>query len=206
MAKYIGPKCKLSRREGTDLQLKSGVKPLDSKCKIDVPPGQHGAKRARLTGYGTQLRSKQMIKRIYGLLERQFRKYYFEAARSKGATGEVLLQILESRLDNVVYRLGFASTRREARQLVNHKAVLVNDATVNIPSYQIKPGDKISIREKSKAQLRIKAAVEISQVRKPPEWLDVNDKDLSGVFKFYPERSDLPAEYNEQQIVELYSK
>lgn len=206
MARYLGPTCKLSRREGTDLFLKSNARALDSKCKLDTPPGQHGAKKSRLTDYGVQLRAKQMIKRVYGILERQFRKYYKEAARRKGATGEILLQILESRLDNVVYRMGFASTRAEARQLVSHKAILVNGALVNIPSYQVQPGDKIEIREKQKAQLRIKAALDLALQRKFPEWIEVDTKQLAGIYKSIPERHELPSEYNEQKIVELYSK
>jgi small subunit ribosomal protein S4 len=206
MARYLGPTCKLSRREGTDLFLKSGTRALDSKCKLDTPPGQHGAKKSRLTDYGVQLRSKQMIKRVYGILERQFRKYYKEAARRKGATGEILLQLLESRLDNVVYRMGFASTRAEARQLVSHKAVLVNDSVVNIPSYQVQPGDKIEIREKQKGQLRIKQALELAQQKKFPEWIEIDINKLAGIYKSIPERHELPSEYNEQQIVELYSK
>lgn len=206
MARYLGPTCKLARREGTDLHLKSGVKPLDSKCKLDTSPGQHGTKKGRSTDYGLQLRAKQMLKRIYGVLESQFRKYYAEAARSKGATGEVLLQLLESRLDNVVYRLGFAATRAEARQLVSHKSITVNGSIVSIPSYCVKPGDVVAVREKSRGQLRIKAALEYAQQKDLPEWLDRNAGELSGVLKFLPERSDLPAEYNEQKVVELYSK
>lgn len=206
MARYLGPTCKLSRREGTDLFLKSSDRALDSKCKLDTPPGQHGAKKSRLTDYGVQLRAKQMIKRVYGILERQFRKYYKEAARRKGATGEILLQILESRLDNVVYRMGFASTRAEARQMVSHKSILVNGALVNIPSYQVQPGDKIEVREKSREQLRIKAALESAQQRKFPEWIEVDARQFSGIYKTIPERHELPSEYNEQQIVELYSK
>lgn len=206
MAKYIGPKCKLARREGTDLYLKSQARPLDSKCKLDTPPGQHGAKRGRHTDYGVQLREKQKIRRIYGVLERQFRNYYREAARRKGATGEILLQLLESRLDNVVYRMGFASTRAEARQLVNHKSVLVNDKVVSIPSYQVQAGDKVQIREKERKQLRIKAALELAQQKKYPEWIEVEAKDFAGTFKYVPPRGDLPTEYNEHLIVELYSK
>lgn len=207
MAKYIGPKCKLSRREGTDLYLKSGVRSLDSKCKIETPPGQHGAKRGRFTDYARQLREKKKIRRIYGILERQFRNYYKKAARGKGATGEILLQLLECRLDNVVYRMGFGSTRAEARQLVNHKAILVNGKVVNIPSYQVNAGDKIEIRENKRNQIRIKAALELAQQSgRIADWLDVDSKNFSGEFKRIPERSDLPTEYNEQLIVELYSK
>ncbi len=206
MARYIGPKCKLARREGTDLSLKSGVKALDSKCNLQSVPGQHGARRGRLSDYGLQLREKQKVKRIYGLLEGQFKAYYFEASRRKGATGEGLLVQLESRLDNVVYRLGFASTRSEARQLVGHKAILVNGKPVNIPSYQVKPADVISVREKSKSQARIQFALEMAKQRGVPSWVDVDEKKLEGVFKSYPERSDLPSDINEQLIVELYSK
>lgn len=167
MARYIGPKCKLSRREGTDLFLKSGVRALDSKCNIETPPGMHGARRGRLSEYGVQLREKQKVRRIYGVLEKQFRNYYKEAARGKGATGENLLQLLEGRLDNVVYRMGFGSTRAEARQLVSHKAILVNDKSVNIPSYQVRPGDVVSVREKAKNQLRVKGALDLSASRAP---------------------------------------
>jgi small subunit ribosomal protein S4 len=206
MARYIGPKCKLSRREGTDLQLKSGVTAFDKKCKSETPPGQHGARRGRLSDYGVQLREKQKVRRMYGVLEKQFRSYYKEAARQKGATGEVLLQLLESRLDNVVYRIGFGSTRAEARQLVSHKAIQVNGKVVNVPSYQVQEGDVVSIREKSKEQLRIKSALDLAAARAPIEWIDVNVSKLEGQFKQKPDRSDLPAEINESLIVELYSK
>ncbi|MEY8205873.1 MAG: 30S ribosomal protein S4 [Bermanella sp.] len=206
MARYIGPKCKLSRREGTDLFLKSGVRALDSKCKMETKPGVHGAGRGRLSDYGLQLREKQKVRRIYGILEKQFRGYYKEAARVKGATGENLLQLLETRLDNVVYRMGFGSTRAEARQLVSHKAIAVNGQTVNIASYQIKSGDVVAIREKAKAQLRIKGALELASQRSDLAWIDVDSKKLEGTFKAVPERSELSAEINEQLIVELYSK
>jgi len=206
MARYIGPKCKLARREGTDLFLKSGVRPLDSKCKLETPPGQHGARRGRLSDYGTQLREKQKVRRIYGILERQFRNYYAEATRQRGATGEVLLQLLESRLDNVAFRMGFGSTRAEARQLVSHGAVLVNGRSINIPSYQVQPGDVVSVREKAKNQVRIQASVELAQQRGIVPWIDVDPKKMEGTFKARPERSDLPAEINEHLIVELYSK
>ena len=206
MARYIGPKCKLSRREGTDLFLKSGVRALDSKCKAETPPGVHGARRGRLSDYGLQLREKQKVRRIYGILERQFRSYYKEAARLKGATGENLLQLLESRLDNVVYRMGFGATRAEARQIVSHKAILVNGQTVNIPSYQVKAGDIVSVREKAKTQLRIKNALELSSQRGAVEWVDVNSSKMEGTYKAAPERAELSAEINEQLIVELYSK
>jgi small subunit ribosomal protein S4 len=206
MARYIGPKCKLSRREGTDLQLKSGVRSLDAKCKPETAPGQHGARRGRLSDYGVQLREKQKVRRIYGVLEKQFRNYYKEAARLKGATGENLLQLLESRLDNVVYRIGFGSTRAEARQLVSHKGILVNGSVVNIPSYQVKPGDVVSVREKAKKQLRIQAAMSIAEQRGEQVWIEVNTDKLEGTFKSKPERQDLPSEINENLIVELYSK
>jgi len=206
MARYIGPKCKLSRREGTDLQLKSGVRALDAKSKPETAPGQHGARRGRLSDYGVQLREKQKVRRIYGVLEKQFRNYYKEAARLKGATGENLLQLLEGRLDNVVYRMGFGSTRAEARQLVSHKGILVNGSVVNIPSYQVKPGDVVSVREKAKKQLRIQAAVSLAEQRGGSEWIEVNADKLEGTYKSRPERQDLSSEINENLIVELYSK
>mgnify|MGYP003111851656 CR=1 FL=1 len=206
MARYIGPKCKLSRREGTDLFLKSGVRSLDSKCKPESVPGQHGARRGRLSDYGVQLREKQKVRRIYGVLEKQFRNYYKEAARLKGATGENLLQLLESRLDNVVYRIGFGSTRSEARQLVAHKAILVNGQVVNIASYQVKAGDVVSLREKAKKQLRVQSAMALAAQRGEPEWIDVNVEKLEAVYKAAPERQELSAEINENLIVELYSK
>lgn len=206
MARYIGPKCKLSRREGTDLQLKSGVRALESKCKAETAPGMHGARRGRLSDYGVQLREKQKVRRIYGVLEKQFRNYYKEAARLKGATGENLLQLLESRLDNVVYRMGFGSTRSEARQLVSHKGILINGRVVNIPSYQVAAGDVVSVREKAKKQLRIQSAMGLAEQRPDSEWIDVNAEKLEGTFKSKPERQDLPSEINENLIVELYSK
>ncbi|MFQ5659545.1 MAG: 30S ribosomal protein S4 [Gammaproteobacteria bacterium] len=206
MARYLGPKCKLSRREGTDLFLKSRARPLESKCKIDKIPGDQGTRSKRLSDYALQLREKQKLRRIYGVLERQFRRYYKEANRAKGSTGENLLQLLECRLDNVVYRMGFGSTRNEARQLVSHKAVLVNDKSVNIPSYQVNPLDKISIREKSKKQLRIRDALNVSEQYGLPPWVDVNTEKMEGVFKAIPDRSELPQEINEQLVVELYSK
>lgn len=206
MARYLGPKLKLSRREGTDLFLKSGVRAIDSKCKLENAPGQHGARRGRLSDYGLQLREKQKVRRIFGVLERQFRNYYKEAARLKGNTGENLLQLLESRLDNVVYRMGFATTRAEARQLVSHKAIVVNGRVVNIPSFQVKPEDVVSVREKAKKQARIGAALELAEQREKPTWVEVDTKEMSGVFKRHPERSDLSADINEQLIVELYSK
>ncbi|MHA7881313.1 MAG: 30S ribosomal protein S4 [Saccharospirillum sp.] len=206
MARYIGPKCKLSRREGTDLFLKSGVRALDSKCKAETAPGVHGARRGRLSDYGVQLREKQKVRRMYGVLEKQFRNYYQEAARLKGATGENLLQLLEGRLDNVVYRMGFGATRSEARQLVSHKAILVNGAAVNIPSYQVKPGDVVSVREKSKTQLRIQSALDIAASRSPVSWVEVDSKKMEGKFVAKPDRADLSQEINENLIVELYSK
>ena len=206
MARYIGPTCKLSRREGTDLFLKSGVRPRESKGKDETAPGMHGARRGRLSDYGVQLREKQKVRRLYGVLEKQFRGYYKEAARRKGATGENLLQLLESRLDNVVYRMGFASPRAEARQLVSHRAIHVNGQSVNIPSYQVSPNDVVSVREKAKKQLRIQSAVALAENRAPTEWLDVDVKKLEGVFKAMPEREELSSEINENLIVELYSK
>ncbi|NLY57574.1 MAG: 30S ribosomal protein S4 [Gammaproteobacteria bacterium] len=206
MARYIGPKCKLSRREGTDLFLKSGVRALDSKCKLESPPGVHGQRRGRLSEYGTQLREKQKVRRIYGVLERQFSNYYKEAARLKGATGENLPQLLERRLDNVVYRMGFGATRAEARQLVSHKAISVNGKTVNIASYLVSPGDVVAVREKSKNQLRINGALELAAQRGQAEWLQVDAAKKEGVFKSLPARSDLYADINENLIVELYSK
>jgi small subunit ribosomal protein S4 len=196
----------LARREGTDLFLKSGVRSLDSKCKAENIPGQHGARRSRLSDYGVQLREKQKVRRIYGVLEKQFRNYYKEAARQTGATGENLLVLLESRLDNVVYRMGFGSTRAESRQLVSHRAILVNGQSVNIPSYQVSPGDVISLREKSKKQLRIQSSLALAAQRGDPEWIDVSTEKLEGTYKAYPDRADLPAEINESLIVELYSK
>ena len=206
MARYIGPTCKLARREGTDLFLKSGARPLDSKCKAETKPGQHGQGRGRLSDYGVQLREKQKVRRIYGVLEKQFRGYYKEAARRKGATGENLLKLLEIRLDNVVYRMGFGSTRAESRQLVSHKSILVNGQTVNIASYQIKEGDVVAVREKAKTQLRIQNALALASQRAEVEWVDVNADKKEGSFKRVPDRGDLPAEINENLIVELYSK
>ncbi|WP_406665800.1 30S ribosomal protein S4 [Gallaecimonas sp. GXIMD1310] len=206
MARYLGPKLKLSRREGTDLFLKSGVRAIDNKCKLEQPPGQHGARKPRLSDYGVQLREKQKVRRIYGVLEKQFRNYYKEAARLKGNTGENLLQLLEGRLDNVVYRMGFGATRAEARQLVSHKAVMVNGQVVNVPSFQISVNDVVSIREKAKKQARIKAALELADQREKPTWLEVDKDKMEGTYKRLPERTDLSADINEQLIVELYSK
>ena len=206
MARYLGPKLKLSRREGTDLFLKSGVRAIDSKCNLTTAPGQHGARRGRLSDYGLQLREKQKVRRIYGVLEKQFRNYYKEAARLKGNTGENLLQLLESRLDNVVYRMGLASTRAEARQLVSHKAIMLDGRVVNIPSYAVSPEQVIAVREKAKKQARIVAALEVAEQREKPTWVEVDTKKMGGVYKRRPERSDLSADINEQLIVELYSK
>jgi small subunit ribosomal protein S4 len=206
MARYLGPKCKLSRREGTDLFLKSRGKSLENKCKLEQRPGQHGAKRARSSDYAVQLRAKQRLRRIYGILEKQFRNYYKSAAMQKGSTGENLLNLLEGRLDNVVYRMGFASTRAEARQLVSHKAILINSKLTNIPSFQVSPGDTVSIREKAKKQQRIADALAITEQYGFPAWVEVSVKDLSGTFKALPDRVDLGSEINEQLVVELYSK
>ena len=207
MARYIGPKCKLARREGTDLFLKSGAKPLESKCKFTVPPGGiKGERRSRLSDYGMQLREKQKLRRMYGVLERQFSNYYVDAARRTGSTGENLLKLLECRLDNVVYRMGFAATRAEARQLVSHKAVGVNEGTVTIPSYQVKAGDVVAIREKARKQLRIQSALNVAQQVGLPEWVQVDEKQLSGVFRSVPTREDILPDINENLVVELYSK
>ena len=206
MAKYTGPKCRLSRREGVDLQLKSKARALDSKCKADVPPGQFGARGSKLTDYGVQLRMKQLIKRYYGMLERQFHNYYEKAERLKGASGDNLLRLLESRLDNVVYRMGFAATRAEARQLVNHRAIEVNGQVVNIPSYEVAPNDEIAVRESRRKQTRINAALEASKDAVTPEWLTVDTSKMTGVFKRYPEAGEFPPEFKVHLVVELYSK
>jgi small subunit ribosomal protein S4 len=206
MARYLGPRCKLSRREKADLSLTSGVRPLDSKCKLDTAPGMHGARRGRETDYGVQLREKQKLRRIYGILERQFHNYYMKAVRLKGSTGENLLKLLEGRLDNVVYRMGFAATRAEARQMVSHRSILVNDKIVNIPSYIVAPGDVVRIKERSRQQLRIQSALTLAQSRATCEWLDVNQGDLMGVYKRVPDRSELPPDINENLVIELYSK
>jgi small subunit ribosomal protein S4 len=206
MARYTGPKCKLSRREGTDLFLKSGVRPLESKCKLEIPPGGAGQRRPRVSDYGLQLREKQKLRRMYGVLERQFLNYYKRAAQLKGSTGENLLSLLEGRLDNVVYRMGYASTRAEARQLVSHKSIEVNGVVVNIPSAQIMAGDSISIREKSKKQLRIQSALEIAGQIGLPDWVDVDPKKMTGVMKSLPGREDILPDINENLVVELYSK
>ena len=207
MARYLGPTCKLARREGTDLFLKSGVKPLENKCKLSVPPGGlKGERKTRLSEYGLQLREKQKLRRMYGVLERQFGNYYTEAARRQGSTGENLLKLLECRLDNVVYRMGFASTRAEARQLVSHKAILVNEQVVTISSYQVKAGDIVQIREKAKKQLRIAGALTVAQQVGLPDWVEVNDKEFRGVFKQVPARDEILPDINENLVIELYSK
>lgn len=208
MARYIGSKCRQCRREGEKLFLK-GEKCYTSKCAIEnrpFPPGQHGQRRTRLSDYARQLREKQKLRRIYGVLENQFRLYYKEADRLRGSTGENLLQLLERRLDNVVFRMGFGVSRSEARQLVRHNGITVNGTKVNIPSYQVKAGDVVAVSEKAKAQLRVKSASDLAQQRGLPEWLDVDGSKLEGVFKAIPERSELPAEIQEQLVVELYSK
>ncbi|MBS0575879.1 MAG: 30S ribosomal protein S4 [Proteobacteria bacterium] len=210
MARYLGPSCKLARREGADLGLKSPARAIDSKCKLENKPGQHGvagARKGKLSDYATQLREKQKIKRIYGMLERQFRSYYRKASRRKGNTGEMLLQMLEMRLDNVVYRMGFAVTRPQARQMVSHCNVQVNGKTVNLPSYQVKAGDVIALTENAQKHLVVQEALEVSQkMGLVPGWIEVNASKFSGVFKSAPERSDLPSDINEALIVELYSK
>lgn len=209
MARYIGPTCKLARREGADLSLKSPARALDSKCKLEQKPGQHGAtaRKGKLSDYATQLREKQKVKRIYGLLERQFRNYYKKASTKKGNTGENLLQLLETRLDNVVYRMGFAITRPSARQLVSHRGVLLNGKSVNLPSYQVKAGDAIELSEKAQKQLRVQESLTVSQqMDLSPSWVEVDSQKFTGVFKAVPVRADLPADINEALIVELYSK
>lgn len=206
MARYIGPKCKLSRREGTDLLLKSGVRDFKSKCKAEKLPGQHGDKKPRLSDYGLQLREKQKIRRLYGVLEKQFANYYKNAAKQKGGTGENLLVLLERRLDNVVYRMGFASTRAEARQLVSHKGILVNDQVVNIPSFLVSAGDVVSVRSKAKNQGRVQAAIALSEQRVACEWFTVDTSAFKGTFTSYPTLDDMPAYFNVNLVVELYSK
>ena len=206
MARYLGPTCKLSRREGTDLFLKSGVRPLESKCRAESAPGQHGQRRGRLSDYGVQLREKQKVRRIYGILEKQFRNYYKSAARTKGNTGENLLTLLESRLDNVFYRMGFGSTRAESRQLVAHNSILVNGAKVNIASFSVSAGDVISLRERAKKQLRVQSALQLAAQRSESSWVNVNSEKMEGTFIRNPDREDLPSEINENLIVELYSK
>ena len=209
MARYLGPTCKLARREGADLSLKSPARALDSKCKLEQKPGQHGAtaRRGKLSDYATQLREKQKVKRTYGLLERQFRNYYKKAATRKGNTGENLLRLLETRLDNVVYRMGFAVTRPAARQLVSHRGVMVNGKPVNLPSFAIRAGDSIALSEKAQQQLRVKESLTVSeQMNLAPSWVEVDAGKFSGVFKAVPDRADLPSDINEALIVELYSK
>ncbi|MFO1197218.1 MAG: 30S ribosomal protein S4 [Burkholderiaceae bacterium] len=207
MARYTGPKAKLSRREGTDLFLKSARRGLDSKCKLDSKPGQHGRTSGmRTSDYGLQLREKQKVKRMYGILERQFRRYFAEAERRRGNTGENLLKLLESRLDNVVYRMGYASTRAEARQLVSHRAIQVNGETVNIPSVNVRPNDVVAIREKAKKQARIQDSMNLAEQGGLPSWVSVDKNKLEGVFKAVPDRADLSADINESLIVELYSR
>jgi small subunit ribosomal protein S4 len=207
VARYTGPKAKLSRREGTDLFLKSARRSLDSKCKADSKPGQHGRiSGQRTSDYGLQLREKQKVKRIYGVLERQFRRYFFDASRRKGNTGEHLLMLLESRLDNVVYRMGIASTRAEARQLVSHRAIKVNGATLNIPSAMVKPNDVISVRDGARTQARIQDALNLAEQNGFPSWVSVDKTKMEGTLKSLPERSDIAADVNESLIVELYSR
>jgi len=208
LARYIGAKCRLCRREGEKLFLK-GEKCYTSKCPIETrafPPGQHGQRRTRVSDYAVQLREKQKLRRVYGMLEKQFRRYYAEADRRKGSTGENLLKLLEGRLDSVVYRMGFAVSRSEARQLVRHNGVTVNGRKLNIPSYQVRPNDVVAVAEASRQHLRVQAAMQLAQQRGFPEWVDVDPKELKGVFKTVPDRSELPAEINEHLVVELYSK
>lgn len=206
MARYVGPKCKLSRRSGADLLLKSRGRSLETKCKLDTPPGQHGARKLRLSDYALQLREKQKLKQMYGVLERQFRNYYLKASKSKGATGYNLLRMLEQRLDNVVYRMGFSATRAEARQLVGHKGILVNGKTVNIPSYAVQVGDVVEVREKSRKQTRIASALSIAAQIGFPEWVEVDEKAFKGTFKSLPQRDQIVPDINENLVVELYSK
>lgn len=207
MARYIGPKCKLSRREGTDLFLKSSRRSLDSKCKLESKPGQHGrTSGARTSDFGVQLREKQKLKRMYGVLEKQFHKYFVEAERRRGNTGETLIQLLESRLDNVVYRMGFGATRAEARQLVNHRTVEINGRTADIASMSVKVGDIVSIREKSKGQLRIRESLDLATGQGLPQWVDVDATKLTGTFKQIPDRSEVARDVNESLVVELYSR
>ena len=206
MARYIGPKCKLSRRAGTDLLLKSRGRSLETKCKLDTPPGQHGARKPRPSDYANQLREKQKLKQMYGVLERQFRNYYKTASQKKGSTGLLLLQLLEGRLDNVVYRMGFGATRAEARQLVNHKSITVNGQTVNIPSYQVAAGDVVEVREKARKQSRIAQSLSIASQIGFPDWVEVDEKAMKGTFKAVPERDQFLPDINENLVVELYSK
>ena len=207
MARYLGPKCKLSRREGTDLFLKSGIKPIESKCKLNSIPGSKvGSRRERLSDYGNQLREKQKLRRMYGVMEKQFRNYYKKASKLKGSTGENLLKLLEGRLDNIVYRMGFAVTRAEARQLVSHKSIMVNGKVINIPSYQVNASDEVSVTDKGKNQLRVKNAVNISSQLGISEWLSVDQKKLKGIVNSIPEREDILPDIQENLVVEFYSK
>jgi small subunit ribosomal protein S4 len=207
VARYTGPKCKLARREGTDLFLKSARRSLDSKCKLDTKPGQHGVRSGmRMSDYGNQLREKQKLRRTYGILERQFRRYFGEAARRKGSTGTNLLQLLESRLDNVVYRMGLGSTRAEARQLVTHGSITVNGRVQNVPSALVKTADIVGVTEKAKAQLRIQDALQLAEKVGFPSWVEVDVKKMSGTFKGAPDRSEFGQDINESLVVELYSK
>ena len=207
MARYLGPKCKLSRRQGMDLGLKSRSRAIETKCQLEKPPGQHGENRGRrMSDYALQLREKQKLRYTYGVLERQFRNYYKEAARLKGATGQNLLQLLERRLDNVVYRMGFGCTRAEARQLVSHKAILLNGKCMNIPSHLVSKDDVISVRDKSKKQVRVQDSLAIAEQLGFPEWVEVDVKKMEGKLQSIPERNDLSADINESLVVELYSK
>jgi len=206
MARYTGPTCKLARREGTDLALKSRARSLDTKCNLEKVPGQAGERRRRISDYGLQLREKQKVRRIYGVMEKQFRNYYKQAAGAKGATGENLLRLLERRLDNVVYRMGFGSTRAEARQLVSHKGILVNGQRINVPSFQVSEADQIEVREQARKQVRIQNAIALAEQYGFADWIEVDTNALKGVFKRVPDREDLPSEINESLIVELYSK
>ena len=207
MARYLGPKCKLSRREGTDLFLKSGIKPIENKCKLNTIPGSMvGSRRERFSDYGIQLREIQKLRRMYGVLEKQFSNYYKKASKAKGSTGENLLKLLETRLDNMVYRMGFAVTRAEARQLVSHKAIMVNGSIINIPSYEVSASDEISVTEKAQQQLRVKNAVNIASQLGISEWLSVDLKKLKGTVSSIPEREDILPDINENLVVEYYSK
>lgn len=206
MAKYTGPKCKQSRRAGMDLMTKGRGRSLETKCKLETPPGQHGGRRQRLSDYALQLREKQKLKHMYGVLEKQFRNYYLKAQQRKGSTGLMLLQMLEQRLDNVVYRMGFGATRAESRQLVSHKAVSVNGRTVNIASYQVQPGDLVEIREKARSQSRIAQSLSIAAQVGFPDWVEVDEKGMKGTFKSVPERDQILPDINENLVVELYSK
>lgn len=206
MARYLGPTCRISRRLQTDLGLKSRIRDVGTKCNMNTQPGMHGTKKTRETGHGLQMKEKQKFKYQYGILEKQFHRYYTEAARLKGATGELLFKLLEARLDNVVYRMGFGCTRAEARQLVRHKAILVNNQPVNIPSYKVNPNDVVEVRERSQNQVRIQDSLKLAEAAGFPEWIEVEAAKMKGIFKRIPDRSELPAEFNEQLVVELYAK